>query len=70
MDFECPVGTPILAIGDGFIREVKHSNEVSGIHVSNLFKWNSILLEMDNGYWVEYVHIKQGSSKVKVGDYV
>lgn len=52
------VGTPILAVGDGVVREVHDTATVGGVRVRNLFQWNSIMLEMDNGSFVEYVHIK------------
>ena len=28
VDFECPVGTPVIAVGDGEIIEVQEENEV------------------------------------------
>ena len=43
---------------------------VSGIHASNLYKWNSIMLKLDDGQFVEYVHIETDSAIVKVGDHV
>ena len=52
------MGTPVLALADGTVKEVRDSESASGIHVSNLFKWNSILLQLDNGSFAEYVHIK------------
>lgn len=70
VDLQCPVGTPVLAIGDGEVLEVRDANNVSGIHVKNLFLWNSILIALDDGAFVEYVHIKANSSKVKPGDRV
>eukprot|EP00854_Cymbomonas_tetramitiformis_P003734 gene3734-4674_t len=58
VDFRCPVGTPILAIGSGKVAEVRQSHTVTGIHINNLFMWNSVMLELDDGAFVEYVHIK------------
>jgi hypothetical protein len=54
----CAVGTPVVAIGPGVVTEVLDSNTASGIHTSNLYKWNSIAIELDNDSVVEYVHIK------------
>lgn len=70
IDLECPVSTPILAVADGTVVEVKQDNVVSGIHASNLYKWNSIMLKLDDGQFVEYVHIETNSVMVKVGDRV
>jgi len=64
------VGTEVLAVGDGVVKNIKQSNTVAGIDSNNLFLWNSIMLEMDDGVFVEYVHIKQNSCKVKEGERV
>jgi len=50
--------------------EVIQNNKVSGIHVKNLFLWNSVMLKLDSGVFVEYVHIKADSATVKIGDRV
>ena len=101
VDFRCPEGTPVLAVGDGEVIEVCDENTLTGIAVSNLFKWNSIVLKLDarstpeaplrnasaecattteadvstydvrgGDLFVEYVHIRAKSAKVKVGDRV
>jgi|AntRauMFilla1563_2_1112583.scaffolds.fasta_scaffold163846_1 murein DD-endopeptidase MepM/ murein hydrolase activator NlpD len=64
------VGTPLLAVFDATVAEVRQSEAVSGIHVRNLFKWNSVMLANDDGTFVEYVHIKAGSVALQVGDRV
>lgn len=81
IDFACPVGTPLLAVGDGVVVEAKDTKSLTGIAVSNLFEWNSIILELDGKasetqagtdsagpLFVEYVHIQKSS--VKAGDHV
>jgi Peptidase family M23 len=76
IDFRCAVGTPILAVGDGVVLEVKDSHVLlTGVAVSNLFKWNAILLQLtnkdtvdDDPLFVEYVHIQ--SASVQVGETV
>ena len=45
VDWRCAVGTPVVAVFDGVVLEVKVGSGVSGSHVSNLFSWNSILIK-------------------------
>jgi murein DD-endopeptidase MepM/ murein hydrolase activator NlpD len=83
IDFQCPVGTELLAVADGVVVDVKENNTLTGIAVTNLYEWNSILLQIctcedrrvdnvpihpDGPLFVEYVHIKK--SLVKTGDSV
>mmetsp|Transcript_7366 Transcript_7366/g.11782 ORF Transcript_7366/g.11782 Transcript_7366/m.11782 type:complete len:387 (+) Transcript_7366:415-1575(+) len=71
IDFECPIGTPIVAVGNGTVIEMCDSVRVEGIHTSNLFSWNSVLIQLDDSnLYVEYVHIQHSSCLVKVGDQV
>lgn len=70
VDFECAVGTDVLAIGPGLILETRDDNTDTGIDVANLFRWNSVMLQLDDGAYVEYVHIRHASCKVKEGDRV
>jgi Peptidase family M23 len=49
IDFACPIGTPIVAVGNGTIVQAKTDcSHVTGIAVSNLFRWNSIMLQLDD----------------------
>jgi hypothetical protein len=75
IDFRCAVGSPLLAVGDGVVLDSCDNNTLTGIAVSNLFTWNSILIQLDtmdnndrDHLYVEYVHIQ--SSKVTKGDVV
>ena len=80
IDFRCPVGTPILAVADGTVTEAKDDNTLTGIAVSNLFQWNTIMIEVEtrpqseddndeaSPLFVEYVHIRK--ALVKAGDRV
>jgi murein DD-endopeptidase MepM/ murein hydrolase activator NlpD len=45
VDFRCPVGTPVVAVFDGVVVEVKGDSTVTGVHVANLFHWNSIMIK-------------------------
>ena len=47
VDFCCPVGTPVLAVGAGTVVDVKDTTTVGGIHSAHLFQWNSIMLRLD-----------------------
>ena len=73
IDFRCAIGTSLLAVEDGIVMEAHDGNICSGIGVSNMFKWNSILIrheDVDNKilFFTEYVHIQ--SSHVQKGDRV
>lgn len=72
IDFRCPVGTPLLAVGDGTVVEANDENTLTGVSVKNLFQWNSIMIQLDSEdddpLFVEYVHIRK--SNVVKGDRV
>ena len=63
LDLQCAVGTPVLAVGDGVVRSLEQGRLGGGIHVASLFKWNSLMLALDDGNFVEYVHIKGSSTR-------
>jgi len=71
VDFRCQVGTPVIAVFDGKVVEIRNDSSDSGVHVSNLFGWNSIMIQSSDQRWyAEYVHIKKDSFMVSVGDSV
>jgi hypothetical protein len=70
VDFRCAVGTPLLAVAGGQVVDIQQNNSVSGVHVSNLFKWNSVMLALDDGAFVEYVHLRAQSVTVQLGERV
>jgi murein DD-endopeptidase MepM/ murein hydrolase activator NlpD len=73
LDFRCPVGTPVVAVGDGEVVDVRQDADSSGIHVGNLFEWNSVMIRVDSvtpPVFVEYVHIQKDSVVVKKGERV
>jgi hypothetical protein len=49
VDFQCPVGTEVLAVADGIVVDAKDTNTLTGISVNNLFEWNSIMLQICRG---------------------
>eukprot|EP00050_Salpingoeca_kvevrii_P013461 m.28718 g.28718 ORF g.28718 m.28718 type:complete len:343 (-) comp5007_c0_seq1:49-1077(-) len=71
VDLECPVGTPVVAVADGTVVEVRSQTSVSGIEATNLFSWNSVMLQLDGtGHFAEYVHVARDSCTLAVGDRV
>ena len=76
VDLECEPQTPVVAIADGEVTEVRDSEAAEGIMTSNLFRWNSLTLRVEAAHaggaplWVEYVHIARASAVVGVGDRV
>lgn len=77
VDFRCDVGTPVLALFSGRVLEVRQQSCVTGPHASNLFSWNSILLQRVNEgqeegteLFAEYVHIHHEGVAVKEGQLV
>ena len=80
VDFRCAVGTPVLAVFAGRVLEVRCESRVTGPHASNLFSWNSILLQRVNDdvsseeeveeLYAEYVHIHHEGIAVSEGQLV
>lgn len=70
IDLRCACHTPVLAIGDGVVREVTELHRCSGIHAANLGSWNSVTILLDCGLVVEYLHTLPGSALVRPGDEV
>lgn len=64
----------MLALLDGVVTEVVQHNDATGIHCSNLGKWNGITLQGTTAagvrVLVDYVHIQPGSAFFSVGDAV
>lgn len=71
VDFRCEIGTPLVAIFDGEVLEIRKESIVSGVHVSNLFSWNSIVIKKSqDDVYVEYVHVHHDGIACVVGDHV
>jgi hypothetical protein len=63
-DFVMPIGTPILAAGNGEVVQVEMDHEGIGLHS------NIIVIQHAEGIRTGYAHLKKNSEKVKVGDQV
>ncbi len=71
VDFRCNIGTSVVAVFDAEVVEIRNETDKSGVHVSNLFHWNSIMIKkIGSNIFAEYVHIKKDSFTVNVGDIV
>jgi hypothetical protein len=71
VDFRCPIGTPVLAIFDCVIVDLRNDSNNSGVHVKDLFDWNSMMIKAtDRDLFCEYVHLKRDSMRFKIGDIV
>jgi murein DD-endopeptidase MepM/ murein hydrolase activator NlpD len=70
VDFRCAVGTPVLSVAAGTVAEVRDAHACGGVHVRNLFRWNSVTVAHADGTHAEYVHTRRGSARVAVGDVV
>lgn len=57
LDFRVSVGTPLRSLAAGTVASVRVGTRCSGIHVSNLFSWNSVIVAHDDGFYAEFVHI-------------
>lgn len=69
VDIDCDPGTPLLSAVDGIVVEARDRSRHTGIHVDNLFHWNSIMVRAES-FVVEYVHLATDSICVKEGDAV
>lgn len=70
IDLECPVGTTVRAVADGVVREVKCDVTNSGAHTLNLWHYNMISVEHDDGTFADFVHVRAHSAVVQVGERV
>lgn len=70
LDFTMPVGTEIMAIREGIvIKVVEKNNKNCAKEECQKFN-NLIIIYHSDGTFVEYTHIRQNGSKVKVGNKV
>ena len=60
----------MLAIAPGTVKSIEQGRRGGGIHVTVLYRWNYLMLELDDGCFAEYVHIRGNSAVVAIGDRV
>ena len=70
VDFDMPVGTPIVAARDGIVADIKEDSNQGGTGKFFNDKANYIRIYHDDGAFSNYVHLKQNGVIVKVGDKV
>jgi murein DD-endopeptidase MepM/ murein hydrolase activator NlpD len=58
------------SVAAGVVSEVREAHRCGGVHVRNLFRWNSVTVAHADGTHAEYVHTAAGSARVAVGDAV
>jgi len=70
LDFKMPIGTKIVGVRDGLVIKVVDGHDIQCV-TQTCEKYNNyIYVFHDDGTIAEYVHIKKGSAKVKIGDFV
>jgi hypothetical protein len=70
IDLECAVGTPVRSVADGVVREVKCDVTARGAHTLNLWQYNIVIVEHDDGTFADFVHVRAHSAVVRVGERV
>ena len=70
-DYYC-YNKPVLAPADGYVYQISNitkDNEIGDVNTNK--NWgNTIILNHLNGLFTQFIHLKQDSFKVQVGDYV
>ena len=70
-DFDCPVGTPLLAVFAGTVTDINDGCSVGGPHVDLLPEAGFLRLDSaDGAVSAVYLHLAKGSSRVRVGERV
>lgn len=70
IDFLIPLGTPVLAPGDGVIVAVVDSHSKFGRSPKYRKFLNYVTIKHGNGEYSQVAHLKEGSVRVNVGDKV
>ena len=68
IDLEAPVGTLVVAIAAATVLAVDDRVVEGGVHVALLFRWNALVLQLDDGgAIIELVHVRAHSARVAPG---
>lgn len=70
IDFKMPEGTPVHAARDGIVVGVKDDSSIGGSDKKYEWDANYVLVRHSDGTLGHYVHLKQASCKVEVGQKV
>ena len=70
VDFDMPVGTPVVAARDGIVAEIKEDSNIGGTGQYYADKGNYIRVYHNDGTFSNYVHLKQNGVIVNIGDKV
>lgn len=69
-DFGMPEGTPVCAAAQGKVVRVKQDSGLGGTTLRDFALANTIIIDHGNGYFTQYLHLKQNSAFVKEGEVV
>jgi murein DD-endopeptidase MepM/ murein hydrolase activator NlpD len=70
IDFDMPVGTPVVAARDGVVVDVVVNYKVGGDDPALLDRANMVTIVHDDGTIAEYAHLSPGAAVVKRGERV
>lgn len=72
VDFRCAVGTPVIALFDCIVVDIRNDSNNSGVRVEDLFSWNSMMIKSTEheSIFCEFVHLKKDSMRFQVGQNV
>ena len=70
VDFDCDIGTPVVAAASGRVAFVHDGDTCSGPHAAHVVHGNRVVLDHGSGLQTHYGHLRPGSVRVASGDEV
>jgi murein DD-endopeptidase MepM/ murein hydrolase activator NlpD len=70
VDFICEKGTPVKAVADGIVVDLKSDSDIGGEKKEFEPMGNFIELEHNDGEYSEYEHLRKDGVLVEIGDKV